>query len=183
MQMPVFDPSVSSKDRFRRILLLYCGLATLSLSVSFLSGVFKYSSSFALPYFFVGWTYSVTIGLVLDYGRRMSVPPKNGRAYRILFLAPAVTQMAQDAVRSLNFFRSDSFSFVQPLFLMISVLDLSIAIISLVLLRSVYIAHTNRAYMSVVESKSPSQLTKILDPRPQALQLCLGQAMAILIGS
>jgi hypothetical protein len=99
--------------------------------------------------------YTASVALVLDYGRRLCVPPKGSRAYRSLFLAPALVQLGQDFSRSLFFRELDNSDLGQNLSLLMGVLEITLAFIGVRLLWSAYIAHTTRFDVPSMESKAP----------------------------
>jgi hypothetical protein len=154
MQTTDSDLSALPTSIFRRVFLLYGGLAIISFTFSYLGGGFRYSP-LSLPWHFLGWIYSASLALVIDYGRRLCVPPKSSRAYRALFLAPALVQIGLNISRSIIYIGFDDASLGENLYFLMGALAVGLALVGVRLLQSAYIAHTTRLDISVADLESP----------------------------
>jgi hypothetical protein len=85
-----------------RVIMMYTGLAILSITFSFLSGVFRVSS-LQPPVFIVGWLEATVMAILIDYSRRLGETSTNRLTHRIWILVPAVIRVSQDLLQLINY--------------------------------------------------------------------------------
>lgn len=154
MQKTTLEPSDSARFILRRIFLLYIGLAFTSLTFAYLGGVTRVSRMFPV-WHALSWSYATAFACVIDYGIKMNVARRSSRAYKYLFLAPALTQLAQDFSRFIFYRDIGDQGLNEELGAFLGIIDITVAFIGVNLLRSAYIAHKNRLGTSDVKSETP----------------------------
>lgn len=131
------DSSLPAIPLGRRILLLYGGLAIASFTASYLSGALRFYA-LPLPWPFVSWAGAAAIALVIEYGRRLCIPLRNGRGYRMVFLVPALIQIGQD-ITSLDIGRTTGERvLVEAIYFLLANLDVIVIFFGVRLLHAAY---------------------------------------------
>ncbi|MGA9994087.1 MAG: hypothetical protein WBP93_01675 [Pyrinomonadaceae bacterium] len=152
MQNTVLGSSALTTSVLLRIFRLYVGLAIVSIILCYLGGGFHYSARDLSLSQLLGWIWAAGIAVILDYSRRLFVPPRSSFFYKFLFLAPALIQIGQDI--TLYFANRSIYKSFDNIYLLLVVLDISLVVVGALLLRSVYIEHVTRLAVADTELKA-----------------------------
>jgi hypothetical protein len=171
METTISDSTASAKTILRRVLLIYLGLAIVSLIFGYLSGELRDS----LPWALMSWPQAAAFALILEYGRWLCIPSRRSHIYRVLFLAPALVQIGRDITNSISYGSLESVSLMQNIFLLLAALEVSLAIFGARLVGSAYIDHMTRLNVPVGESEVTKSSAHEALPNTNILPSFLGR--------
>lgn len=123
-----------------RVALLYTLFALLSLSFSFVGGVFRYEP-WTLLYSIMGWLQAALIALTAEYSRRLVSGPKTALADTFFLGMPAFAQLFADASQFLFVRSGPAFSIAQSFLISSYVIDYFVFFI---IGRWLLLAHRNK---------------------------------------
>jgi hypothetical protein len=86
---PTSDSNISGTPVLRRILLIYGGLAVITLSILYLNGL----EAEELFYIAMAWFFASSMALIFGYSRRLGAPNRRSIFYRYFYLAPSLARV------------------------------------------------------------------------------------------
>jgi hypothetical protein len=139
-----------TKFSFRRIVVIYGGLALLSFIFRYLGGEPIGRSIIGI---FTSWASATFLAIVYEYSRVLQVPPRTSRIYRYLFIIPGFIQIAEEVNRLIEI-RGEVLS-NQPyvIYLILYVFWIGFVLLIALLLRSAYITQAVRPTSPVMASE------------------------------